>query len=250
MVLVLLPGSSRIGCFAGHGQRPEALRRVPRLPCAREGGEGEHRAGPARRVRAQGWERRGLPLLPRDEAQRHRLDPRGAGLVCRRPAEGGAAEPHALRRHGRCARPRGPDRLHERGFQMSKRRTFDRRHFLLASGALVALSAAPRRSRGQPAGTLRVPTVDELAVRIVTDSSYDTPRAMSHKLVKVRRESFTKAPSTRTLHSEWGLATVLRSSIGADTRQLQLDFGYTPDTLLNNLEFLGVDISKTQGLVM
>ena len=132
---------------------------------------------------------------------------------------------------------------------MSKARTIDRRHFVMGTGALLALAALPRRGAAQ-AAPMRVPAVDELSVRIVTDSSYDTPRAASHKLVKVRRDSFTKAPSTKTLHSEWGLATVLRSRIGADTRQLQLDFGYTPDTLLNNLEFLGVDISKTQGLVM
>src|SRR5262245_60579571 len=133
---------------------------------------------------------------------------------------------------------------------MSKGRIIDRRHFLLASGALAALSAAPRWSRGQAAATLRVPMVDELAVRIVTDSSYDTPRATSQKLVKVLRAPISKAPSTKTLHSEWGLATVLRSRIGAETRQLQLDFGYTPDALVNNLEFIGVDVSKTQGLVM
>ena len=132
---------------------------------------------------------------------------------------------------------------------MSPTRTIDRRHFVMASGALLALAALPRRGSGQPA-PMRVPTVDELSVRIVTDSSYDTPRAMSHKLVKVRRTPTSKAPSTRTLHSEWGLATVLRSRIGADTRQLQLDFGYTPDALVNNLEFIGVDVSKTQGLVM
>src|SRR5207253_208627 len=61
---------------------------------------------------------------------------------------------------------------------------------------------------------------------------------------------FTRAPSLKTLHSEWGLATVLRSSIGAETRHMQLDFGYTPETLVNNLEFMGVDVSKTQALIM
>ena len=125
-----------------------------------------------------------------------------------------------------------------------------RRQFVLGSGALVALSAVARSSLGQVPGTIRVPTVDELSVQIVTDSSYDTPRVPTHKLVKVRRTGITKAPTLKTIHSEWGLATVLRSRIGSDTRQMQLDFGYTPETLLNNIDYMGIDATKTQALIV
>src|SRR5690349_19897255 len=92
-----------------------------------------------------------------------------------------------------------------------------RRRLIIGSGALVALSAVSSRSVGQSSGTIRVPTVDEVSVQVVTDSSYDTPRVPTHKLVKVRRAAITKAPSLKTIHSEWGLATVLRSRIGTDT---------------------------------
>src|SRR4051812_584969 len=108
-------------------------------------------------------------------------------------------------------------------------KTFNRRQFVVGSGALLGLSALSRTSLGQAPGAMRVPLVDQLTVQIITDSTYDTPRAMTHKLVKVRRKPFTTAPSTKTLHSEWGLAMALESRIGADTRNLMLDYGYTPE---------------------
>src|SRR5712664_3052764 len=37
---------------------------------------------------------------------------------------------------------------------------------------------------------------------------------------------------------------------GADTRNLMLDFGYTPRALLNNMEVMGVDGAKTQALIV
>jgi 7,8-dihydropterin-6-yl-methyl-4-(beta-D-ribofuranosyl)aminobenzene 5'-phosphate synthase len=127
-------------------------------------------------------------------------------------------------------------------------KTLKRREFVLGAGAAAALAAVPYRALAQPA--LKVPVVDSLAVQVITDSSYDTPRVMTHKLVKVRRKPFTVAPSVKTLHSEWGLATAIQSRIGSDTRQFMLDFGYTPEALLNNIDFIGVDASKMQALVL
>lgn len=125
-----------------------------------------------------------------------------------------------------------------------------RRQFMLGSTAALTLAGISRGTFGQPAGAIRAPVVDSLVVQIVTDSSYDTPRTMTHKLVKVRRKPFTVAPNLKTLHSEWGLAMTLQSRIGADTRNLMLDYGYTPEALVNNIEFIGVDTSKLQGLIM
>ena len=125
-----------------------------------------------------------------------------------------------------------------------------RRRFVLGSAAALSLGGSAYTAFGQPAAALKVPVVDSLVVQIVTDSSYDTPRPMSHKLVKVRRKGFTTAPSIKTLHSEWGLAMTLESRIGSDTRNLMLDYGYTPESLLNNIEFIGVDTAKIQGLIL
>jgi 7,8-dihydropterin-6-yl-methyl-4-(beta-D-ribofuranosyl)aminobenzene 5'-phosphate synthase len=128
--------------------------------------------------------------------------------------------------------------------------TVTRREFMLGSSAWLALSGIPGNALGQTPGTLKVPVVDSLVVQIITDSSYDTPRPMTHKLVKVRRKPFTVAPSLKTLHSEWGLATALESRIGSDTRTLMLDYGYTPEALVNNMEFIGMDAARTQALIL
>src|SRR5260221_5756048 len=128
--------------------------------------------------------------------------------------------------------------------------TVTRREFMLGSSAWLALSGIPGSALGQAPATLKVPVVDSLVVQIITDSSYDTPRPMTHKLVKGRRKPFTVAASLKTLHSEWGLATALESRIGSDTRTLMLDYGYTPEALVNNMEFIGMDAARTQALIL
>jgi 7,8-dihydropterin-6-yl-methyl-4-(beta-D-ribofuranosyl)aminobenzene 5'-phosphate synthase len=126
--------------------------------------------------------------------------------------------------------------------------TLDRRTFVLASTAFAAQFALPHASRAQ---TVKVPTVDALKVKVITDSSYDTPRAGSSKWVKVTRAPFTSTSDYRkTLHNEWGLALALESKIGADTRNLLLDYGYTTNALLNNMDILSVDSSKVQALIV
>jgi 7,8-dihydropterin-6-yl-methyl-4-(beta-D-ribofuranosyl)aminobenzene 5'-phosphate synthase len=124
-----------------------------------------------------------------------------------------------------------------------------RRRFILGSAALLAPLAYSRLSTAQPA--LAAPTVDALTVRIITDSSYDTPRPGSNKWVKVKRSAFiSKDDWRKALHNEWGLAMALESRIGGDTRNLMLDYGYTADALLNNMEIIGVDGTKAQALIL
>lgn len=126
-----------------------------------------------------------------------------------------------------------------------------RRNLVLASATAAALAplglarsafAAPER--------LAVPTVDSLTVRVITDSSYDTPKVGQSKWVKTHRAGLVSPYDIRkTLHNEWGLALALESRIGRETRQVLLDFGYTPDAYLNNLQMLSVDPAKTQALI-
>jgi 7,8-dihydropterin-6-yl-methyl-4-(beta-D-ribofuranosyl)aminobenzene 5'-phosphate synthase len=124
-----------------------------------------------------------------------------------------------------------------------------RRRFILGSAALLAPLALSRGSFAQPA--LAVPTVDALTVRIITDSSYDTPRPGTNKWVKVKRSPFiSKDDWRKALHNEWGLAMALESRIGGDTRHVMLDYGYTPEALLNNMSIIGVDGTKAQALVL
>jgi 7,8-dihydropterin-6-yl-methyl-4-(beta-D-ribofuranosyl)aminobenzene 5'-phosphate synthase len=127
-----------------------------------------------------------------------------------------------------------------------------RRNVVLASVTAAAL-APLGLARGALASTNRlssVPTVDSLTVRVITDSSYDTPKVGQSKWVKTRRAGLVSPYDiTRTLHNEWGLALALESRIGADTRQILLDFGYTPQAYLNNMKIVGVDGAKTQALI-
>ena len=126
----------------------------------------------------------------------------------------------------------------------------DRRRFALGAAAAVAqFSVAPNVFAQAP--RIAVPTVDSLTIRVLTDSSYDTPRIGNSKWVKMKRHGFiNRGDFRKALHNEWGLSLALESRIGADTRQLLLDFGYTQNALLNNMEIVGVDGAKIQGLIL
>lgn len=132
------------------------------------------------------------------------------------------------------------------------------RRDLLRSGAAVgvlgtALGAAPRPARAQ-AVSGAVPEVDSVAVRVVTDSyhhAFEPTRKMGS--LTVQRFAFALAkdrPPRKALQNEWGLALHLESRQGQDTRQILTDFGYTPETLNNNLELLGIDPARLDALVL
>jgi 7,8-dihydropterin-6-yl-methyl-4-(beta-D-ribofuranosyl)aminobenzene 5'-phosphate synthase len=126
-----------------------------------------------------------------------------------------------------------------------------RRQFVLGSAALLAHSGLARFALAQSAAHITVPTIDGLVIRVLDDSSYDTPRPGQSKWVKVKRAPLVNpAFFRRTLHNEWGLSLALESRKGAETRNLLLDAGYTPEALLNNMELMGVDGAKFNGLII
>ena len=126
-----------------------------------------------------------------------------------------------------------------------------RRHFVLGSAALLAQLGLARGAVAELLKAGAVPTVDGLNVKVLTDSSYDTPRPGTSKWVKVKRTPFISTSDYRkALHNEWGLALALESRRGDDTRNLMLDYGYTPTALLNNMEIMGVDGSKLQAMIL
>ena len=102
-------------------------------------------------------------------------------------------------------------------------RPVDRRAFLLLSSAAFAAQWGFGGSAG--AAAMTVPVVDRLSVRVLTDSSYDTPRTSPSPWVKIRRVGLSAAGDYRkTLHNEWGLALALESQAGMESRNLLLDF--------------------------
>jgi 7,8-dihydropterin-6-yl-methyl-4-(beta-D-ribofuranosyl)aminobenzene 5'-phosphate synthase len=135
----------------------------------------------------------------------------------------------------------------------------DRRHVLCSGGAAVfsaiiaALLGGARPARAEAiAGA--VPELDGVAVRVVTDS-YQFAVAPSRKLADVDIQHFGwglagDKPPGPTLVSEFGLAMHVETRRGAETRNILIDFGYTPEALNNNAALLGIDPAALDALVL
>jgi 7,8-dihydropterin-6-yl-methyl-4-(beta-D-ribofuranosyl)aminobenzene 5'-phosphate synthase len=118
----------------------------------------------------------------------------------------------------------------------------------LANGAFTGIETdeAPPL-RGSP------PEVDRLSVTVITDSYFHFFEASgAFAGVKVQRwqQPATHEPPRRMPQNEWGLSLHVASVRGAETRQVLVDFGYTPETINNNLEMFGVDPSKLDALLL
>ena len=99
-----------------------------------------------------------------------------------------------------------------------------------------------------------VPEIDTLAVRVVVDS-FQFAVAPSRSLEGVEIQHFgwgirKDSPPGRTLVSEFGLAMHVETRRGTQTRSTLVDFGFTPDALINNTELLGIDPSVLDALVL
>jgi len=98
-----------------------------------------------------------------------------------------------------------------------------------------------------------VPEVDRLSVRVVTDSyhhAFEPSRDLGGVAIERFSFPFSPKPPRRTLQNEWGLSLHVESRRGAESRQVLVDFGYTAETLNNNLRLLGVDPAKLDALVL
>ena len=96
------------------------------------------------------------------------------------------------------------------------------------------------------------PEVDRVSVGVVTDSYHHQFEA-SGRFGEVTVQHYARPPSTelpRTLQNEWGLALHLESARGTETRQMLVDFGFTGDTLNNNLDLLGIDTAKLDAMLL
>jgi len=127
-----------------------------------------------------------------------------------------------------------------------------RRDFLKASAAFAGAAAAGGFACVEIANAapIEAPVVDKLAVRVLIDGSFDA----FFRPGKVNGVSVEPAPRARdyrrSLHNQWGLSLFLESQRAGEQRNVMLDFGYTPEALLNNIELTGVDPSKLDALVV
>ena len=131
-------------------------------------------------------------------------------------------------------------------------RDLARRDFLKASAVFAGAAAASAFSCVEiaSAAPIEVPTVDKLSIRVLVDSSYDLflrPRQANRvSIVPAARG----ADFRKTLHNEWGLSLWLELQAGGSARTLMLDYGYTPEVLLNNMELVGIDPAKLDALIV
>src|SRR5258705_4765259 len=133
-----------------------------------------------------------------------------------------------------------------------------RREFVCGGGAsvlsviLATLLAGSKPVRAE-AVTGSLPELDRVAVRIVIDS-YQFAVAPSRKLPNLDVYHFgwglSDKPQGRPLVSEFDLAMQVESRRGNETRNILLDFGFTPEALLNNTNLLGIDPVAIDALVL
>jgi len=135
----------------------------------------------------------------------------------------------------------------------------DRRDVVCGGGAAVfgamiaALLGGTKPVRAAPISGA-VPELDRVAVRVVTDN-YQFAVAPSRKVANVDIEHFGwgiggNRPPGKTLVSEFGLSMHVETQRAGESRNVLVDFGFTPEALVNNLGLAGIDPGKLDALVL
>ena len=137
--------------------------------------------------------------------------------------------------------------------------SMSRRRLLCAGGAgfvsalVGTLIGNARTAQAQALGEA-VPEVDRLKVRIVTDNIVrqfvPSQKAGGFATERMGGNQTPDAPPRATLVGEWGLSVHAELQRGDEVRNVLVDFGYTPETLLNNLAILKIDPAKFDALVL
>jgi 7,8-dihydropterin-6-yl-methyl-4-(beta-D-ribofuranosyl)aminobenzene 5'-phosphate synthase len=125
------------------------------------------------------------------------------------------------------------------------------RHSAALGGSLLTCGIPLDRSTQAALVRIAAPTVDEIVIREITDNTHDIflPGATLSGLT-VSRTGFPEAPRGKTLESEWGLALHIQSRKGAETRRYLLDFGFTPDVYVNNIDIMKIDPGQVDALII
>jgi 7,8-dihydropterin-6-yl-methyl-4-(beta-D-ribofuranosyl)aminobenzene 5'-phosphate synthase len=91
--------------------------------------------------------------------------------------------------------------------------------------------------------------VDHLALRVVTDS-YQLAISPNMRFGDVDVQRFGLPPAGKSLLGEFGLAMHVESSRAGEKRRMLIDFGFTPETLNNNLGMLKIAPEELDALVL
>jgi 7,8-dihydropterin-6-yl-methyl-4-(beta-D-ribofuranosyl)aminobenzene 5'-phosphate synthase len=133
-----------------------------------------------------------------------------------------------------------------------------RRRDFLKGSAFLASTAATGGFGGfvcvgpASAGPIEAPVVDRLAIRVLVDSGYDNAfTAKQVNGVAIQPGPRNGVPDFRRIwHNQWGLSLYVESQRAGEARTLMLDYGYTPDALINNMEITGADPRKINTLIL
>ena len=127
--------------------------------------------------------------------------------------------------------------------------SLSRRGLLCAGGAgfvsaLVGTLVGSGRTAQAQTLSVPIPEVDRLRIRIVVDivaRRYATSQKLDDLTVqRLQGNETPDAPPRATLVGEWGLSMHAESQRGGELRNVLIDFGYNPATLLNNLDILKI----------
>jgi 7,8-dihydropterin-6-yl-methyl-4-(beta-D-ribofuranosyl)aminobenzene 5'-phosphate synthase len=126
-----------------------------------------------------------------------------------------------------------------------------RRDFLKASAAFAGAAAGGFTCvEFAGAAPIEAPVVDKLSVRVLVDLTHNIfLRPQTFKGMTVTPAARAK-DYTNELHTQWGLSYFLESTKSGETRSLILDYAYTPEALLNNIEIIGVEPKKLDALIV
>lgn len=131
----------------------------------------------------------------------------------------------------------------------------DRRAVLAAGLGGVVLAAVPREANAAP--LLDVPVVDRLTLTTVVDAATFGPFLPDLALpgMTVSRAGNgggSNGPRMlpNALLGEFGLSILAQSELAGVSRRVLIDFGYSKETLANNLALLGIDPASVDAAVL
>jgi len=130
---------------------------------------------------------------------------------------------------------------------------WDRRWFLRSSAALSGTLLTSRIGRTVNAKALiaDVPVVDQVIIREITDNQHNIfLKPLTAPGLSVTRIGFPAAAQGKTLESEWGLALHIESTKSGESKRYLLDYGFTADVYLNNLDLMKIDPARVDAMIL
>jgi 7,8-dihydropterin-6-yl-methyl-4-(beta-D-ribofuranosyl)aminobenzene 5'-phosphate synthase len=127
----------------------------------------------------------------------------------------------------------------------------NRREFLMASAAAGATLMAGSILKGGPSvayGSAKIPEVEKLVVTVITDNYYDCLR-WNYKIAK-RHYKFPGESIWKgfRFHAEHGLAYHIETVVNGKSNAFMFDYGMDFEGVSKNMEILGIDLNRLEGL--